>query len=448
MIPVLTPSDVKVIDERATETESLEAIVDRAGSVVARQAIEMLGGSYGRKVTVLAGPGLNGADARSAAGKLEARGVRTRVVDLSNMPATLPECDLVIDGVFGIGLSRPWTAPATGASPVLSIDVPSGIDGETGEAVGAPISATRTVTFIGYKSGLLFADGPRHSGEIRIVDIGLDVTSSTADVIEARDVRDWLPIRDRDAHKWRNALLVVAGSTGMTGAATLATSAAMRTGAGYVHLDTPAATVPGLGTEIVASFAGTGVRADTAKFAAAVVGPGLTRTVAAAKLVRAVLSALEVPVVIDGDGLAAVAEAPELLKSRPETACAVLTPHDGEFERLTGERPGPDRFAAVRRLAAATNSIVLLKGPTTLIAHPGGDVRVNLSGDARLATAGTGDVLAGIIGALLAQGVEPFDAASSGAFIHGLAAGLGHERGLVASDLVAKLPEAIDRATN
>ena len=440
MIPVLSPADVKAIDEQALRTESLEDILDRVGSAVAREAVDMLGASQHGHVVALVGPGLNGSDARAAATHLEGQGIGVDLVEVSDAPTQLPACDLIIDGAFGIGLNKPWTAPSTGTTPVLSIDIPSGIDGLTGEALGTPIVATRTATFIGYKSGLLFGDGPDHSGEVHVVDIGLAAGDVSTGLIEAPDVRSWLPRRGRNAHKWQSALLVVAGSDGMTGAAKLACAAAMRAGAGYVHLDTPAANVPGLLDVVVGSFAGTGARAETEKFRAAVVGPGLSRTTAAQELVRTVLSVLDVPVVVDGDGLAAVAAVPEVLVDRPATARAVLTPHDGEFERLTGSPPGVDRIAAARSLALDLNAVVLLKGATTVIADPTGDVRISTTGDERLATAGTGDVLAGIVGALLAQGAEPFDAAAAGAYLHGAAARLGHRRGLIASDLIDLIP--------
>lgn len=443
MIPVLSPADVKAIDEQALKTESLEDILDRVGSAVAHQAVDMLRRSRNRHVVALVGPGLNGADARAAAIHLEEQGIMVDLVEVANAPTQLPACDLIIDGAFGIGLNKPWAAPGTGTTPVLSIDIPSGIHGLTGEALGSPIVATRTVTFIGYKSGLLFGDGPEHCGEVRVFDIGLPAGAASAGVIEATDVRAWLPRRARDAHKWQSALLVVAGSDGMTGAAKLACAAAMRAGAGYVHLDTPAASVPGLLDVVVGSFAGSGVRAETERFRAAVVGPGLSRATAAQELVRTVLSALDVPVVVDGDGLAAVAALPEVLVDRPATARAVLTPHDGEFERLTGTPPGVDRIAAARSLAQDLNAVVLLKGATTVIADPNGEVRISTTGDERLATAGTGDVLAGIIGALLAQGVQPFDAAAAGAYLHGAAARLGHRRGLIASDLIDLIPLAL-----
>jgi NAD(P)H-hydrate epimerase len=172
------------------------------------------------------------------------------------------------------------------------------------------------------------------------------------------------------------------------------------------------------------------------------VGPGLGLSAPAATAVHHVVSSAPVPVVVDGDGLSALGAQAGDIVARRELA-TILTPHDGEFERLAGHAPGDDRIAAARSLAAATGAIVLLKGPTTVIAHPDGRARLSMTGDARLATAGTGDVLSGIIGALLAQGVDGFDAAAAGAWLHGRAAMEGPARGLVASDVVDGLPAVL-----
>jgi hydroxyethylthiazole kinase-like uncharacterized protein yjeF len=224
---------------------------------------------------------------------------------------------------------------------------------------------------------------------------------------------------------------VVAGSDGMTGAAHLSSRAAQRAGAGYVRLS-PGAGAP---VEAVAAPIPTGGWDGLERFHAAVVGPGLGR--AHDELVRRLVATSSVPCVVDGDGLTALGRDAASF-TRPDT---VLTPHDGEYERLAGHRPGADRLAAARDLAAAAGCVVLLKGSTTVVAEPSGRVLVAAAGDARLATAGTGDVLSGIIGALLAQGVAPLEAAAWGAHVHGLAGQAGPARGLVAGDLVDRLPE-------
>lgn len=443
MIPIVPPDEMRGIDEVALQSEPVETILVRVGAALARHAVDMLGGTYGRRVVAIAGPGLNGADARYCCEALRRRGVRTVVIPVEKVPAVLPAADLVIDGAFGTGLSRPWIAPEPSA-PVLAVDIPSGIDGLTGERHGRPFHAARTLTMAALKPGLLVGEGPDHAGAVHVADIGLDVSGARAHLVESGDVAGWIPARDRRAHKWRSALLVVAGSPGMTGAASLASRAALRSGAGYVHVDTAAHESAGLPVEAVSSLGGKGLRVDHSRFAAAVVGPGLGRSSSAGVLVRAVIEAVDVPVVVDGDGLAAIADSPELLHDRE--ADVVLTPHDGEYETLTGRRPSADRLAAARELAAERNAVVVLKGPSTVVATPDGRVRVSDSGDARLATAGTGDVLAGMIGGFVAAGATAFDAASAAAFVHGVAGKLG-PAGLVASDLPDLIPTALATLT-
>jgi NAD(P)H-hydrate epimerase len=448
MLPVVTPTEMGAID--AAAPEPVEVLIGRAGRALAGEALRLLGGSYGRRVVVVAGKGNNGADGRAAAAVLERRGVRCAVVDAADAPVVLPAADLVIDAAYGTGFRGEYRAPrpAGERTPVLAADVPSGVDGLTGEASGAPLAATATVTFAALKPGLLLGDGAELAGRVEIADIGLDTSGATAHVVEASDVADWLPERPRNTHKWRAACWVVAGSPGMTGAAHLATRAAQRAGAGYVRLSSPGvADDQGRPTEAV-GFAVAGdhwsasVLEGAERFASLVVGPGLGTDESTRGEIRAVLGATGLPLVVDGDGLTALGErAAEVLRGRPEAVPpAVLTPHDGEFARLGGHAPGADRFAEVRDLAAATGAVVLLKGSTTLVADPAGRLLVCTTGDARLASAGTGDVLSGIIGALLATGVQPFEAAAAGAWLHGRAGKLAWRRGLVAGDLVDRLP--------
>lgn len=443
--PVLTPAQVKAVDERALAREPLDVILDRIGRALAREVIAILGGTYGRRVNVLIGPGLNGADAEVTASALEREGVRVRRFAFDQLPQVLPPADLTIDGLFGIGLSRPFDRPDPGTAPVVSIDIPSGIDGLTGEALGTPFHADITLTLMSLKSGLLFGAGAKHSGEVRIVDIGLDPGETLVDVVTDEDVADWLPQRPRYAHKWNDAVLVVAGSPGMTGASHLVCRAALRTGAGYVHLDSAAADDPNVPTEVVASLAGKGPRFDVERFSAVVIGSGLGTGGAATAFVRTVLASVEAPAVIDGDGLAAIVGHFDTVAASDFPT--VLTPHDGEYERLLGRRPGPDRIGAAAELADATEAVVVLKGPTTVVAEPGGRTLLTISGDSRLATAGTGDVLAGMIGALLAQGVPVIRAAAAAAHLHGRAGALGPAVGLIAGDLPDLIPGAIRQVT-
>ena len=465
-LAVVTPAEMAAID--ATAPEPTDVLIERAGAATARAALRLLGGAYGRRVAVVAGKGNNGNDGRSAAARLAAAGVAVRVVDALDAPASLPSCDLIIDAAFGTGFRGSWRAPrpASGTRPlVLAVDIPSGVDGTTGIAGpdSAPLAADATVTFAALKPGLLFADGRRLAGAVEVADIGLDTSAATTTLLTDAAVAAALPRRAPEDHKWRSAVWVVAGSAGMDGAASLACGAAARTGAGYVRLsmpgggtDAPHAPCEVVRTVLPARGWGRQVVDDPSRFGALVVGNGLGRDHdpgdLAALLAGASTSSSEapgtgapgtrsrVPLVVDGDGLTLLAAAG---LAAPLGDHVVLTPHDGEFARLAGTPPGPDRIEDARGLAARWGAVVLAKGPTTVVAHPDGRVLVVTTGDARLATAGTGDVLAGMVGAFCAGGVEPWLAAGMAAHLHGRAAALGWRTGLVASDLVGLLPAAI-----
>lgn len=445
MIPIVTPEEMAAID--AAAPEPVEVLIDRAASAVAWAATDLLGGTYGRRVVVIAGPGNNGNDGRVAAAKLRRRGVRVDVIDALADADALPPADLVIDAAFGTGLSRGYDPPDTGLTPVLAVDIASGLNGLTGEVMSGALDAVATVTFAALKPGLLLDGGIRLSGDIDVADIGLDTDTAAAHLLTEDDVAGILPERALDAHKWQCAVWVIAGSPAMAGAASLAATAAYRAGAGYVRLSSPGAG-PAVGSPIEAvgmalpedSWGGE-VAPLCDRLHAVVLGPGLGTAESRMAQVRTAIAAIPLPLVVDGDGLTALgADAGSVLRER--RAPTVLTPHDGEFERLAGHRPGPDRFESCRSLAAQLSAHVLLKGPTTIVAAPDGDARAIVEGDERLATAGSGDVLAGALGALLAAGLDPLDAAAAGAFLHGRTARLGSDTGLVAGDLAALLPEA------
>ncbi len=444
MIPIVTPEEMRAID--AAAPEPVEVLVARAGGAVTRSALDLLGGSYGRRVLVVAGKGNNGADGRRAARRLRRLGVRVTVVAAGQPVAAVPY-DLVIDAAYGTGFRGSWSPPAVGDAPVLAVDIPSGLDGLTGEAGGSILRARRTVTFAALKPGLVLGRGRELAGEVVVAGIGLDAkTAARAHLVTDADVGAWLADRPLEAHKWQMAVWVVAGSPGMTGAAHLAARAAQRAGAGYVRLSTPGAgagegaPLEAVGTSLPAEGWADVVLAEIERFHAVVVGPGLGCDDASAEEVRRLVRRGELAMVVDGDGLAALGERPEGLR-----ASTVLTPHDGEYARLMGHPPGPDRLEAARCLAATSGATVLLKGSTTVVARAGGDVLVTTTGTSRLATAGTGDVLSGVIAALLAAGLDPAMAAAGGAHLHGRAAGLGWPRGLVAGDLVDLLPPAFDQ---
>lgn len=445
MIPILDPEEMAAVD--AAAPEPLDVLVGRAGAVVAHHALEILGGAYGRRIVVLAGKGSNGADGRAAAERLRRRGVRASVIDAEGAPAVLPRVDLVVDAAYGTGFRGAYRAPEVDGAPVLAVDVPSGIDGRTGEERGRALQALRTVTFASLKPGLLLEPGRTRAGEVVVADIGLDVGRASAALVELVDVAAWVPRRQATDHKWSASVLVVAGSAGMTGAAHLAAAAAQRAGAGMVRLaspgvgDDPARPREAVGLELPVEGWASVVLEAAERFDALVIGPGLGTGAATRSAILEVLAGTDGPTVIDGDALTALgAEAAARLAVR--TSAAVLTPHDGELERLAGCPPGPDRFGAARALAERTRSVVLLKGPATIVAGPDGAVRVVDAGDARLATAGTGDVLAGTVGALLARRVGPLEAAAAGAWLHARAGALAPAEGLVAGDLLDHLPDA------
>ncbi len=446
MIPVVTPAQMAALD--AAAPEPVEVLIARAGAAVAQAALDLLAGSYGRRVVVVAGKGNNGADGREAARRLRRQGVRVEVLDAAAGAPVVPACDLVVDAAYGTGFRGTWDPPDPAGAPVLAVDVPSGVDGGTGQVEGQALAAVRTVTFAALKPGLVLAPGRELAGRVEVADIGLDAAGvARAHLVGGDDVAAWLPDRPLDSHKWRAAVWVVAGSPGMTGAATLACRAAQRAGAGYVRLSTPGgqtgegAPLEAVGVPLPARGWAEVVLAGLDRFRCVVVGPGLGRDDLAAAEVRHLARSCPLPLVVDGDGLSALAGAE--LSLAPTT---VLTPHDGEYARLAGHPPGPDRLEAARSLAAARGATVLLKGSTTVVAGPGGAVLLTTSGGPRLATAGTGDVLSGVVAAFLAAGLDPVAAAAAAAHVHGRAGSLGWPRGLVAGDLVDLLPAVLPPA--
>lgn len=447
MIPVVAPAEMRLIDEAAAEP--VEELIERAGAAVARVAVEMLGGVYGRTVVVVAGPGNNGADGRAAAARLRERGVKVHVVDALDLPAALPAADLVIDAAFGSGFRDSWRLPDPADALILAVDVPTGLDGLTGRAGPGTHAADTTVTFAASRPGLVFGDGPDVAGDIVVADIGLDVGDCPMAIVEPSDVAAWLRPRARTVHKWADAVRVVAGSPGMTGSAHLAAAAALRTGSGMVAVSSPGieAQIPveAVGLRVPPFDWADAVLDDLHRYHALVIGPGLGREEFTIPAVVRTIAGAVVPIVIDGDGLYALSwneqGDPGFLRERE--IATVLTPHDGEYGLLTGRRPDADRVGAARNLAERTGATVLLKGPTSIIATPGHRTWLVTNGTQRLATAGTGDVLAGIIGALLATGLGGSEAAAAGAWLHADAASRA-AAGMVAGDLLSLIPLSIE----
>lgn len=311
--------------------------------------------------------------------------------------------------------------------------------------------ATRTVTFAALKPGLLQGDGPELAGEVRVADIGVATGRCRAQLVEDADVARLVPARAQPTHKWATAVAVVAGSPGMEGAAVLASTGAGRAGAGMVRLGVPGGgSGPWPSEAVRMDLAATGwaddVLAVLERCRALVVGPGLGRGEETRSQIRRLVAGAPVPVVVDADALFALGEAPEARTVLAGDRPVVVTPHDGEYARLLGEAPGPDRLEAARRLASALGVVALVKGSLTAVARPSGEVLLSAAGSPRLATAGSGDVLSGIIGAFLARGTAPFEAAAVAAHVHGRAAAAGPAEGLLAGDLPGLVSAVLSEA--
>ncbi|UQX87916.1 NAD(P)H-hydrate dehydratase [Jatrophihabitans telluris] len=449
------------------------ALMAKAARAVATRALDLLGFGYGARAVLLVGAGDNGGDALYAGADLRRRGVSVeavlavpdrvhpaalaafracggRVVEL----ADVSRADVIIDGLVGIGASGPLRdnlvpvvrRAAELPAPVLAIDVPSGVDPDTGAVAGEAVHAAVTVCPGGLKPGLLVGEGRVRAGRVELVDIGLGPALADAQPalrrLTDRDLATMLPRPEPGDDKYtRGVVGVVAGSAEYPGAAQLAVGSARLGGvgavryAGYAYVEVSRAHPDVLVSDTVA-LAGR-VQAWT-------IGPGLGRDDHARASLRAVLDS-DVPVLIDADGLNLLAEDGALAQLlRERSAPSVLTPHDREFERLFGPI-GTDRVAAARRAADRVGAVVLLKGFATVIAAPSsGPVFVNGTGTPELATAGSGDVLSGLIGSLLAAGLEPALAAAVGAHLHGRAGERAAQTGPVtAPDLLGELPGVI-----
>ncbi|WP_030738563.1 bifunctional ADP-dependent NAD(P)H-hydrate dehydratase/NAD(P)H-hydrate epimerase [Streptomyces griseus] len=451
------------------------ALMQRAAAGLAAACGDLLrrnGRVYGSRVLLLVGSGDNGGDALYAGARLARRGAGVRALLLApdrahpgglaalraaggqvvDGPDGLGVLDLVVDGITGIGGRgglRPDAAEllhtvTRDRTPVLSVDLPSGVEADTGEVHGDAVRADATVTFGTYKPGLLIDPAAEHAGALRLVDIGLGPELPEPPDLEAlqyADVAALLPEPGAESDKYRRGVVgVVAGSARYPGAAVLAVAGALHGGAGAVRYVGPGADA------VIARFPETLVHAGppsrAGRVQAWVVGPGLGDGDDAARAVADVL-ATDVPVLVDADGLRLL----DAETVRTRTAPTVLTPHAGEAAALLGaarDEVESGRLAAVRELAARYRATVLLKGSTTLVAEARDTpVRVNPTGTSWLATAGSGDVLSGLTGSLLAAGLAPRDAASVGAYLHGLAARRGSDGAPVsAQDVAAGIPAA------
>jgi hydroxyethylthiazole kinase-like uncharacterized protein yjeF len=412
VIPLLTTSQMRENDAIAVKSRGTDALVAAAGTAVALEAQAILGSCYGSRVAVLVGPGLNGADGRVAAAWLISRGAKVDVVETPTQPKELRAYALVIDAAFGLGCSRPYAAPSIPhGTAVLAVDLPSGVDSDTGEVLGSPMRADVTLALGALKPAHVTGKAAAICGQLRFAGLGI-VEHFDDGLMEDGDLTGLIQ-RDTSDHKWTHAIQVFAGSTLMPGAADLVVRGALAAGASMIRLSSRGeiAELVDLPAEVV--------RSDDAKVEkrsrCLVAGPGLG--VDSVEWLRERLTDVSMPVVLDADGL----DRSLIDARRANDQRWVLTPHEGEFVRLTGEAMPDNRLDAVRSLAAATGCVVLLKGPTTLIADADGRVRVVRSGTPTLATAGSGDVLSGVIAATIARGHDPLAAAALGAHLHGRA---------------------------
>jgi hydroxyethylthiazole kinase-like uncharacterized protein yjeF len=449
-------------------------LMQRAAAGLARRCAELLrgrGGVYGCEVVLLVGAGNNGGDALFAGAALARRGARVDAITVRGGHAgglaalraagghvhaagygednrRIASADLIVDGLVGIGgsgglrveaaaLAQATALARAAGAIVVAVDVPSGVDAETGAVPGDAVSADVTVTFGCFKPGLLVGEGARHAGLVEVVDIGLELPPPTITVVTLEEVAlRWPRPGPADDKYTRGVVGIAAGSTAYPGAAVLAVGGALAGPAGLVRYAGPVADAVRVRYPEAVCAERVG---DAGRVQAWVVGSGLGTGADAMQVVHDIL-ATDLPVLLDADAITLVADHPEWLRDRG--AVTLLTPHDREFARLAGEI-GDDRIDDARRAADEFEVTILLKGDRTIVAAPG-SVHVNPAGTPALATAGSGDVLAGLAGSLLAAGLPGHTAGASAAFVHGLAGRYAAEDGPVtASVVVAALREAV-----
>ena len=502
-----TTETIRSLDAAATASGTPgDVLMERAG-YGAFKFMATVACPCARRIVVVAGKGNNGGDASVVARYLAASGRQVELVLLCD-PAALDDaaqasfkqiehsgvhvsvaadeaalkrvwpmlqCDVLVDGVLGTGVAGEVNGVARAAiecinahgAPVLSLDVPSGLDSDKGTPCGAAVRAAWTVTFGHAKRAMLTAAGEEYCGRVEVVDIGLARDAGGGDgptCLSSREVTEMLAARDLRDHKNKlGHVLVIAGSRGMTGAAVLCAQAALHTGAGLVTVAVPESLLPLVAPLVPACMTlpvpdgGLGMFTRDAvavlfenleRFSCVAIGPGMGRHKAVDAFLHLLLMELYCPTVVDADALNHMADKPGLL-AEVEGTSMVLTPHPGEFERLSGMKPTNDaieRAAMARSFAEKHGAVVLLKGFHSIVAAPGMVPCLNMTGNQGMATAGSGDVLTGMIAALLARGMSPADATRAGAFIHGLAgdvaAGIHGFNALTAPRIVESLGAA------
>lgn len=505
-----TAAQVREIDRKAVEEFGIPGVVlmENAGAAVARAAQRLWQEEgAGGPLVIVCGPGNNGGDGLVAARHLHNRGLpvhacllvsgrqlegeaahnyalaRSYGMPLTEEPSAatlrrhLQHTGLIVDAILGTGLTgkvhgeaaRAIEAIGHSSAPILAVDIPSGVSSETGAILGQAVSAARTVTFGLAKVGMYCYPGRAYCGEIEVVDISLPRVLLTSDdlqteLITPQQAAAGLPPRAADMHKGAAGhLLLIAGSPGMTGAAALAAQAAVRAGAGLAYLAIPESLNPILESQVTEPItlpvaeteAGTlslqaadVLLTRAADCEAVVLGPGLSRHEQTGELVARLVGEIKQPLVVDADALNLLAGRTEILARR--RGATVITPHPGELSRLREVSVGEiqsDRVSLARKAAVDLDCVVLLKGAGTVCAAPTGEALINPTGNHGLASGGTGDVLAGMLGAFLAGGSTVLEAAAAAAYYHGRAADLYAEdfapRSLAAGDLLDYLPLAL-----
>ncbi|CQR72153.1 Bifunctional NAD(P)H-hydrate repair enzyme Nnr [Sporomusa ovata DSM 2662] len=506
-----TAAEMREIDRIAISDYGIPGTVlmENAGVAVVRHLESIMEVLSERKFCIFAGKGNNGGDGYVIARHLVNQGAKVKVfllgekasvsgdarinldiIDKMNIDiieiaserdwdkvrvaATFADC--LVDALVGTGfrgevvgdMARVIDSINAAGKLVVAVDIPSGVEADTGRICGKAVRAAQTVTFCLPKPGLFLYPGAEFAGELMVADIGIPTAVVTRqqikqNILMAGAIRTILPQRSPDAHKGINGrLAVVAGSRGLSGAAAMTAEAALRAGAGLITLATPASiqnvvavkltevmttalsetATGGMSQDAVAEIAALAAKNDVLA-----IGPGIGRHEATVAAVRAAITTVECPLVIDADALYALAGYTDLLTEC--TALPVLTPHPGEMGLLTGlsaQEVNSDRVTIARQAAGEWGSIVILKGAHTIVAFPDGEVYINTTGNVGMATGGTGDALTGIIAAMIAQGMSSHDAALAGVYIHGLAGDIAAQAGMVgmaATDLIKAVPAAL-----
>ncbi len=509
---LVTAAEMRELDRAAIKGRKIPSLrlMENAGEAVVRAMERHFGTLRGKTATIIAGKGQNGGDGFVVARLLRKKNCKARVVLLTSsssltgdaatnlkrfqkaggrchavdkesaldrvLAPLLQTSEVLVDAIFGTGLNAPVKGLSASAiammnasgRPIVAIDLPSGLDGDTGSVLGTAVTAALTVTLARPKRGLFLGAGPNHAGMIRVADIGIpsDLISGAkihVTLLEVADIRPLLPKRPRTGHKGTFGHAgIIAGSAGKTGAAAMAAMAALRIGAGLVTVAAPRSVsdvleaklleamthpVPETEARTLSKQALAPLLAFAADKTALAIGPGIGRHLETQALVHNLLVEAKRPMVLDADGLNAVAGHADMLGRA--SGPLILTPHPGEMARLLGTTSAEiqrDRLGAASRLARERNVCVVLKGAGTVVAAPDGRLAVNSTGNPGMATAGTGDALTGIIVGLLAQGLPAWEAACAGVFLHGLAGDLAAaeqgEAGLIAGDVIRAIPQA------